>query len=152
MRIRAFLTHNWRWKLFSLLIAFGAWLYIRTTILGGSAIPRLKIDAVVSEDVVVEFPVTRLTSPADTNFYQLQPGKVNVTLRGAPALVREVKADEFTVSVDLRRAPRTAVSAHMITVTPPKNIQVVAIDPPASLVLRGATNGTQPALVPLSQP
>ena len=39
MRIRAFLTHNWRWKLFSLLSAYGIWLYISTTILGDPEFP-----------------------------------------------------------------------------------------------------------------
>ena len=150
MTLRALLINNWRWKLFSLLIAWAVWFYIRNSISGDVGVLRVKSTGAASGDFVHEFPISVLTSPGDTNNYRLDPASVGVTVRGDFLLLQELDWSEFRVYVNLSHAPEIAVSAHVVSVTPPSGIQVVSIEPAAVLVRRSPANGTQPAS--LSQP
>jgi YbbR domain-containing protein len=145
MSLRDFFLHNWRWKLFSVLLAAAVWFYIRTSIRGDFGLPRLKPAGITTADFVHEFPVTRLTDPADTNQYRIEPATAQVTVRGDFLLMQELHWDEFRVFVDLTRPPEKNTSAHLIRVTPPAGIEVISVEPPAALVRRGPLNGTQPA-------
>jgi hypothetical protein len=148
--LRELLTHNWRWKLFSLLLAVAVWFYIRTSIRGDLGMPRLRPGGAATADFMHEFAVARLTAPGDTNLYHLDPATTRVTVRGDFLLMQELNWDEFHVFVDLTRPPDKPLSAHVIQVSPPPGMTVVAIEPPAVIVRAGARPGTQAA--GLSQP
>lgn len=150
MSFRSILLYNWHWKLFSLLLATAVWFYIRTSIRGDYVMPRFKAGGVTTLDFSHEFTIGRLTDTADTNTYQIEPVAAEVTVRGDFSLMQELSWDEFHVFVGLAPAPKAAVSAHLITVTPPPGIEVIAVDPPAVLVRRGPENDAPP--VPISQP
>lgn len=152
MSFRDLFLHNWRWKLFSLLLAAAVWFYIRTSIRGDFGLPRLKPAGVSTADFMHEFTITRLTDPQDTNSYRIEPATTQVTVRGDFLLMQELNWDEFRVFVDLTKPPAAATSAHLIKVVPPTGMDVIGIDPPAALVRRGSLNGTQPAASRLSQP
>jgi YbbR domain-containing protein len=150
--LRELLTHNWRWKLFSLLLAVAVWFYIRTSIQGDLVMPRLRPGGAATADFVHEFPVARLTAPGDTNLYHLDPATTRVTVRGDFLLMQELNWDEFRVFVDLTRPPDKPLSAHVVRVTPPPGMAVVAIDPPAVIVRLGTRPGTQTATLPAPEP
>ena len=143
MSIRHLFLHNFRWKLFSVLLASAIWFYVHASLRdeGKAIIRENPVGGLATAEFLNRFPVKVLTASHDANTYRLEPAEAEVTVKGESAVLQDLNWQEIKVFVDLtdlgtNSKGRATELARAIQVHAPPNITPVKIDPPAVLVRR----------------
>lgn len=139
MTLHHLFLHNWRWKLFSLLLASAIWFYVHTSIQNEPIIRKNPISGVT--EFVSRFPIKVLTTSLDTNAYKLDPANAEVTVRGDINVLQDLDWKEIRVFVDLtdlgtNGRNHAAEFQRLLQVHTPNDVTLVRSDPTEVLVRR----------------
>ncbi|HEY6170538.1 MAG TPA: CdaR family protein [Verrucomicrobiae bacterium] len=152
MTLRHLVTHNFRWKLFSVVLAAIFWLYIHASLRdeGRAIIRENPVSGLATAEFLNRFPVKVLTASQDANIYRVDPAEAEVTVRGESAVLQDLNWQEIKIFVDLtdlatNSKVRSTNLLREIQVHAPPNITAVKVDPPAVVVRRIAPAPAQAA-------
>ena len=149
MTLHELLLHNWRWKLFSVLLASGIWFYVSASIQNEPVIRKNPISG--AADFLNRFPIKVLTTSLDTNAYKLEPAEAEITVRGDFNVLQDLDWKEIRVFVDLTdlgtngRAHASEVQ-RLVQVQTPNDVTLVKAEP-AAIIVRRVTSTSAPAKV-----
>ena len=111
MTFRRLCLHNWRWKLFSLLLASAIWFYVDALAPKSAIVKRNPVSRTSTITFLERFPVKLLSVAGDLHAYTLEPGTVEVSLSGETDAVNAVFEEDVQVWVDLTTIPRPVNNA-----------------------------------------
>ena len=126
MARRDWITHDFGWKLFSLILAMVIWLTIHN-FLGGPRVPpepgpgdRLTYD---------DLPVLPVSASADVRDYRVVPPTVKVTVSGPPAVMAVLQANQIRAVVDLTGIESGKELRRQVDVSTPPGVTVDSVKP-----------------------
>ena len=130
MAKRDWITKDFGWKLFSLILAVALWITVRRNI-GDTPSPVLPF-ATVDTITFTNLPVYAVSSSGDVRNAQIAPNAVNVQLSGRPETMAVLEEDKIHAVVNLtgvNTANRLSLPVEVST-PPGTGITVDKIDPP----------------------
>jgi len=124
MAMRDWITKDFGWKLFSLLLAVGIWLtvhkiYEETSLPGASVV----------ETTYRNLPVRVISANGDVHDFRADPEVVAVTVKGSANVMEVLQAKELRVSVDLTDPKASAHGRLPLDVASPPGVTLVKIEP-----------------------
>jgi hypothetical protein len=129
--MRDLILHNFRWKVFSLLLAGLAWFTIHTSL-------REDLSQVVvsGQRSFQNIPVILLTSVKSTSQFVPSPDTVEVAVSGSEAELEKLKDEDVRAFVDVTRVKDEKEVRRKIQVQVPGKCQVVGVNPLYASVAR----------------
>lgn len=132
MASRNIITHNFGWKLLSLLLAALTWLTIETDFRRqerSDAESRQAPVTTTSHKTFPIIPITLLTAPSNTNRYRLTPETVVVEIGGDQPDLSKLLARDVQAFVDVSDAQDEKQFRRQIQIRIPRDFTVTGIDP-----------------------
>ena len=124
--MRDWLTKDFYWKAFSLLMAVGIWLTVRHESEAQLAMPPNLTQNNTYHDV----PVMAISSSADVHQARLAPQTVTATISGSPDIISHLQRNEIYAFVNLTGFNSAENLPRDIEISLPKGATVIDIDPP----------------------
>jgi YbbR domain-containing protein len=119
------LTKDFHWKAFSLLMAVGIWLTVSRP--SGTAAAQ---GANRVQQPYVNVPVVPLSTDANVHAVQIYPQTVTVTVSGPPDSMNHLQRSEIHASVNLSGFSSAENLTRDVEVALPPGATVVDVDPP----------------------
>lgn len=153
MTLRHLFLHNWRWKLFSLLIASALWFYVRASLPGDVLIRKNPVTGTTTAEMWEEFPIHLLAASQDGTPYAVEPPGASVTLQGSLTALQDFDWKTVRVFVNVTDligiGPNSAIEAERhVQVHAPAGVTVARIDPAIVRVRRIVPTGTDKPATP----
>jgi YbbR domain-containing protein len=120
------LTKDFYWKAFSLLMAIGIWLTVRHESEAQSSVPLNLTENITYHDV----SVNAISASADVRQARLAPQTVTATISGSPDVVSHLQKSQIYVFVNLTGFNSAQNLAQDVQISLPKGATVIDIDPP----------------------
>lgn len=128
MAARDWITKDFGWKLFSLVIAVLFWIAIRRNI-GDTPSPAMPFST-VDTIVLTNLPVSAMSGSADVRNAQIAPDVVAVQLSGPAEIMAALEANRVHASVNLTGIDAASGLPLPVEVSAPLGVMVDRIDPP----------------------
>jgi YbbR domain-containing protein len=127
MAMRDWVTKDFGWKLFSLLLALAIWLTVHKIY----EEPRNASGSAAGSTVTFDnLPVLVVSSAADVRDFRVAPNTVSVKVGGPPEAMADLQANQIHAMVDLTDIPSTRDLRQRVDVSTPPGITLVSVDPP----------------------
>lgn len=123
---RELFIKDWRWKLFSLLLAVVIWFTVHRILLQSST-PVAASDT--SKITYGSLPVAVVSRTADVHLYRIVPSEVKVTVTGSQEAIAVLQASQIRVSVDLSGFDPAKDLKRDVDVSVPPGITLISVDP-----------------------
>jgi YbbR domain-containing protein len=128
--MRDWLTKDFYWKAFSLLMAIGIWLTVHRI----SGEPDKQASGTASLKDTYDLRLLPVSADADVHDAQLAPSAVNVTVIGPPDIMNNLQPSQIHAVVNLTGFTSAKDLQRDVEVSLPRGVTVVNIDPPAVFV------------------
>ena len=122
MSVRELLLHNFAWKLVSLVLAVLVWFTLQSGVQRQLRPSDLRTFS--------RLEITVMTTAGDERSFRVEPSTVAVTVNGDTCSMRNLRASDVQVFVNLTEILDAKVLRKKIQVYVPPGINVVEIDPP----------------------
>jgi YbbR domain-containing protein len=123
--MRNLLIRDWKWKLFSLILAVGIWLMVHDI-----ENPKVSSASAASSPVTYgKVPVFIVAAAADVHLYHVSPATVSVSVRGSPDAIAVLQANQIRATVDLTDIGSANDMRRRVDVSVPSGITLVNVDP-----------------------
>jgi len=122
MSVRELLLHNFAWKLVSLVLAVLVWFTLQSGVQRQLRPSDLRTFS--------RLEITVMTTAGDERSFRVEPSTVAVTVNGDTGSMRNLRASDVQVFVNLTEILDDKVLRKKIQVYVPPGINVVEIDPP----------------------
>lgn len=125
---RDWITKDFGWKLFSLILAVAFWIAIWRNIgeTPATVIPFASVQTII----ITNLPVNVMSASADVHNAQITPGVVSVRLSGPSEIMAVLEENKIHAIVNLTGI-NSASDLHLpVEVSPPPGVAVDRIDPP----------------------
>jgi hypothetical protein len=133
--MRAWLTKDFYWKAFSLLMAIGIWLTVRRI----SGEPDKQSPGAPSMRNTYDLRLFAVSADADVHNVQLSPQMVNATVIGPPEIMNTLQPSQIHAVVNLTGFNSARNLLRDVEISLPRGVTVVNIDPPqVSVTLSGS--------------
>lgn len=119
------LTKDFHWKAFSLLMAIGIWLTVRRE---GEAPAGQAFNAI--KDTYVNVPVQAVSTDSNVHAAQIVPPTVTVTIAGAAETMNRLERTEIHAFVNLTGFSSADNLSRDVEVALPAGATIVDVDPP----------------------
>lgn len=116
---RNILFRNFGWKLLSLALAIVIWLTIKA----------LSAEQGQTERMFVNLPIQIVSGTADVRTFRVEPGTINVTIKGRPGAINRLAEREIRVLVDLTSADISQIIRRHVDIAVPNGLTVVRLEP-----------------------
>jgi YbbR domain-containing protein len=123
MSLRAFISHNFWLKLFSLLLATLIWFAIHFWIEGGNRQPTNPITNPITRQLF-RLPVRVMTKPGENRTFRVDPPEVAVSVTGEAAVMRDFTAKSISVYVDVANIRSARETNQQVKVDVPEELTV----------------------------
>jgi YbbR domain-containing protein len=124
------ITKDFYWKAFSLLMAIGIWLTVRRE----SEAQPVELPNSTRNNTYRDVPVVVVSDSADMRQAKLDPQTVTATISGSPDVVDHLQRDQIHAFVNLTGFNSAQNLPFNIEISLPKGATVVDIDPPQATV------------------
>jgi YbbR domain-containing protein len=128
--MRDWITKDFYWKAFSLLMAIGIWLTVRRE----SEAQTPFLPNLTRNNTYHSVLVTAFSANADVRQARLSPPSVTATISGAPDVIDELQRNQIHAFVNLTSLNAAQNSPRDVEISLPKGATVVDIDPPTVMV------------------
>jgi YbbR domain-containing protein len=119
--MRDWLTKDFGWKIFSLILAVVIWLTVHKIYeVPGDAISRAR------ENTYGELPVLVVSEASDVHDFRVTPATVSVTVSGPPEAMNTLQAKEIRATVDLTTGKDLR---RKVEISTPPNVTLVSVNP-----------------------
>jgi YbbR domain-containing protein len=129
--IRDWLTDDFGWKVFSLLLAIAIWLTVHR-ILGGATAPSTQSGIIASYG---NLPVVLVSPNVDVRNYRLLQTTISVTVSGPPDVIGKLQADQLHATVNLTDTNNLNSTKQHVDVSVPPGVTLMRVTPDAIGVL-----------------
>jgi YbbR domain-containing protein len=123
--MRDWLTKDFHWKAFSLLMAIGIWLTVHR--ISGEPVEPRNSDA---HSITYRLPVLAVSANEDVHKAQVVPPMVNVTVSGSPEVINSLQESQVHVFVNLTDLSSAEDLPRDVEVSLPRGVALMAIDQP----------------------
>ncbi|HEU6447501.1 MAG TPA: CdaR family protein [Verrucomicrobiae bacterium] len=124
--MRDWITKDFWWKLFSVILAVAVWVTIHKVRQGEAVQPG----ATAIDTTYNDLPVTIVSAGSDVHNYRIAPATVSVTVSGSKSLMSVLQANQIHAFVDLTGSDNTAKDLHAtVQVAMPPGISLINVDP-----------------------
>jgi hypothetical protein len=130
MSMRDWLTKDFYWKAFSLLMAIGIWLTVHRI----SGEPDKQTSGTASLRNTYDLHLFPVSADADVHNAQLTPSAVNVTVVGPPEIMNSLQPSQIHAVVNLTGFNSAQNLERDVEISLPSGLTVVNIDPPRVFV------------------
>ncbi len=120
------LTKDFYWKAFSLLMAIGIWLTVRHE----SEAQATVLPNPTQNNTYHDVPVIAISANADVRQARLAPLTVTATISGSPDVVSHLQRSQIYAFVNLTGFNSAQNLAQDVQISLPKGATVIDIDPP----------------------
>jgi YbbR domain-containing protein len=134
--MRDWLTKDFYWKAFSLLMAIGIWLTVRRI----SGEPDKQSLGAPSVRNTYDLHLLAVSADNDVHNVQLSPQTVNATVIGPPEIINHLQPSQIHAVVNLTGFNSARNLLRDVEISPPPGVTVVNIDPPQVSVTLPATH------------
>jgi YbbR domain-containing protein len=124
------ITKDFYWKAFSLLMAIGIWLTVRRE----SEAQPVESPSLTRNNTYRDVPVIAFSANADVRQAKLDPQTVTATISGSPDVVDHLQRDQIHAFINLTGFNAAENLPFNIEISLPKGATVVDIDPPQTTV------------------
>jgi YbbR domain-containing protein len=128
--MRDWLTKDFYWKAFSLLMAVGIWLTVHRI----SVEPDKQTSGAPSVRNTYDLNLLAVSADADVHNAQLVPQTVNATVIGPPEIMNNLQSSEIHAVVNLTGFTSARDLLRNVEISLPRGATVVSIDPPQASV------------------
>lgn len=128
--MRDWLTKDFYWKAFSLLMAIGIWLTVHRI----SGEPEKQAPGAASVRNTYGVPLLPMSADADVHSAKLNPSSVNVTVIGPPEIMNNLQSRQIHATVNLTGFTSAQNLQCDVETSLPRGATVVNIDPPQVFV------------------
>lgn len=128
MAKRAWITKDFGWKLFSLILAVASWIAIRRNI--GEAPTPVMPFASVQTITFTNLPVYAVSANADVHNAQIEPAVVAVKLSGPSEIMAVLEENKIHAMVNLTGVNSASDLPLSVDISTPPGVAVDQIDPP----------------------
>jgi len=135
MAKRNWMTKDFGWKLFSLVLAVALWITVRRTLseeptaAGETPAPVIPF-ATVDTVIFTNLPVYAVSSSTDVRNAQIIPNVVTVQLRGPSEIMAVLEENKVHAIVNLTGIDAASGSRLPVDVSAPPGVAVNKVDPP----------------------
>lgn len=125
--IRDLFIQDWKWKLFTLLLAVLIWLTIHHNIQRESR----TASAVAFESTLTygNLPVLVVSTAADVHGFHITPATVNVKVAGSAENIGKLQASQIRAVVDLTDIESAKELTRQVDVSTPAGITLISVEP-----------------------
>jgi YbbR domain-containing protein len=124
--LRAILTKDLGWKLFSVILAVFIWVTVHRILDG----PNNAAAGVGGSTVTYDnLQVSVVASSADVHLYRVLPGTVSVTVSGSPEVISVLQANQVSATVNLNELDPAKDLKRRVNVSVPPGITLVSVEP-----------------------
>ena len=124
--LRAILTKDLGWKLFSVILAVFIWVTVHRILDG----PKNAATGVGGSTVTYDnLQVSVVASSADVHLYRVLPGTVSVTVSGSPEVISVLQANQVSATVNLNELDPAKDLKRRVNVSVPPGITLVSVEP-----------------------
>jgi YbbR domain-containing protein len=141
MPLREFIEKNFWWKLASIMSAGLIWFTIYYSSIEGKVIPS-KNRAEENSALIFPLPIKVMSSAGEARGFVVTPPDADVTVRGEPAVLDELKKTDVRVYVELDDAKETRAVRKKVLVHTPENVTLKKVVPEEVTVERIASRPT----------
>src|ERR1700722_4750650 len=119
--MRAWLTKDIGWKIFSVILALVIWLTVHKIYEEpGAATARAR------ENTYGDLPVPVVSESSDVHDFRVAPATVSVTVSGSPEAMSTLQANEIRATVDLTSGKELR---RKVEISTPPNVTLVSVEP-----------------------
>lgn len=122
--MRDWLTKDFHWKAFSLLMAVGIWLTVRK--FGEPA----EVASPGNTSITYPVAVQAMAADRDVRGAQIIPDKVNATITGPPSVMSQLSAGQIFALVNLTGVNSARDLPYDVEIALPAGAAVLHVDPP----------------------
>jgi YbbR domain-containing protein len=125
--MRARITRDFGWKLFSVILAVVLWLTVHKIY----EEPKTAFASATGDTVTYDnLPVHVVSSGADVGDFRVAPTTVSVTVSGPPDVMAILQANQIRAVVDLTDIASVRDLRLRVDVSTPPGVTLVSVDPP----------------------
>jgi YbbR-like protein len=128
MPLREFIENNFWWKLASIMSAGLIWFTIYYSSIQGKIIPS-KNRAEENSALIFPLPIKVMTSAGEARGFVVTPAEVDVTVRGEPSVLDELKKTDVRVYIELDDVKETRATRKKVRVHTPENVILKKVVP-----------------------
>jgi hypothetical protein len=128
--MRDLLLKDLGWKLFSLALAAGIWVTVKTVSTETAMTTSVNPLAEWKTRPCTNLPVIVMSAAADRREFKVKPDAVDVTVRGSPDVIDGLAEKDIHVTVDLTDIESARDLRKRVDVAAPPGVTVVKIVPP----------------------
>ncbi len=137
MAFRDYISHNFGWKLLSLLLAALTWLMIQTAFKREQEAPLVTGASTKSFSMV---PVTLLSGASNAGRFTVTPAMVKVSVSGKPEDLERLQLQDIKAFVDVTEPGDEVKFRKTIQVQTPKDLTAAAEPPMANVERTSVAN------------
>ena len=138
MPLREFLEHNFWWKLASIMSAGLIWFTIYYSNIQGKVIsPENRAEE--NSALIFPLPIRVMTSAGEARGYVVTPAEADVTVRGEPQVLDELKKNDVRVYIELEDVKEAHALKKRVLVHTPGNVILKKVVPEEVTVERVVT-------------
>ncbi len=126
MSLRGYITHNFWWKLFSLLLAVFTWITIQASFQQHQTMLDAPIDT-VSKRTFPSVPVSIMTSLYNTNHFRLDPPMVEIEITGSEDSLTRLNPRDIHIFVDVSFAGDARLFRRPLQTQVPQGLAVTSL-------------------------
>src|ERR1700690_1995379 len=127
MAMRDWVTKDFGWKLFSLILAVSIWLTVHNIY----EEPRAALASAAGDTVTFgSLPVLVVSAASDVRDFRVAPDTVTVKVSGSPDVMAVLQANQIRAVVDLTDIESAKELRRRVDVSMPPGVTLVSIDPP----------------------
>jgi hypothetical protein len=139
MTLRHLCLHNWRWKLFSVVLASAIWFFVDRSLPQATIIRKNPVSGLV--EFQSRCPIRLLTAGQDPGPFKLEPAEADVTVTGELRVLEDIDWRDVKVFTDLAEPngnSRGSVAEveRLVQVHLPTNLTLVKVEPASILIRR----------------
>ncbi len=123
--MRNWLTKDFGWKIFSVILAVLIWLTIRNAGVESGAPGLLAV-----QNIFTNIPVSAVSSTADVRDVRIKTNVVTVTVSAAPDMMAALTSASFHAVVNLTGMDAAHDVSRHVEVSVPSRVMVLNVDPP----------------------
>jgi len=125
MPMRKWIAEDFKWKIFSLILAVVVWLIVNRIRSGTVATGLLAVS-----NTFTNVPVQVVSANADVNNARVAPASISVTVSGAPGVIAVLQTNQLRAIVDLTGIDAAHDLKQPVNVMPPPFVTILKIAPP----------------------